>query len=377
MTFGTLALIVAADLAGPALSAWRSARVPLVVGQIAAGVIIGRTGFGWIDPGQPTLAFLAQVGFAMLMFVVGTHLPLRDPRLRPAAGRAVVATALTFGLAAAGAFALAGLTSLHRAGVLLVLLAASSAAIALPVIAEQGLQGDEVLTTTAWIAAADVASLAAVPLVLDPGRALRVTAGAIVVTLAAAGIWATARRLRLQPFVPRLREMSRERNWALDLRLSLVSLFVLAWMASRFGTGSLVAGFSAGAVVALAGEPRRLTQQLLGLADGFFVPLFFVALGAQLDVRGLVSSPHNLILAAAIAGAALVVHLAAAAALRLPLAAGLLADAQLGVPSAVAALGLERGLLTPGQAAAVIAAALVSLAACAAGAALLASAPAT
>jgi Kef-type K+ transport system membrane component KefB len=372
MTFGTLALIVAAGLAGPILSGWRSARVPLVVGQIVAGVIIGRTGFGWINPAQPTLAFLSQVGFAMLMFVVGTHLPLRDPRLRPAAGRAVAATALTFGLAAAVALVLAHLTSVHRSGLLLVLLATSSAAVALPVIAEQGLEGEQVLTAMAWIAAADVSSIAAVPLVLEPGRALRVTVGAVVVTLSAAAIWIAAVRLRRQPFVPRLRTMSHDRNWALDLRLSLVGLFVLAWMASRFGTGTLVAGFSAGAVLALVGEPRRLAQQLLGLADGFFVPLFFVTLGAQLDARGLVSSPRTLILAAAIAGAALAVHVAVAAALRLPPAAGLLADAQMGVPAAVASLGLDRGLLTPGQAAAVIAAALVSLVACAAGAAALA-----
>lgn len=66
-------------------------------------------------------------------------------------------------------------------------------------------------------------------------------------------------------------------------------------------------------------------------------------------------------------------HVIAAAIIRLPLAAGLLADAQMGVPAAVAALGLQRGLLTPGQAAAVIVAALVSLVACSGGAVLLSS----
>lgn len=373
MSFGTLALIVAAGLAGPILNGWRSSRVPLVVGEIGAGVVIGHTGFRWIDPAQPTLAFLSQVGFAMLMFVVGTHLPLRDPRLRPAAGKAVVAVLLTFGLAAAGAFVLAGVTSLHRTGILLVLLGTSSAAVALPIIGERGLNGEQVLTAMAWIAVADVASIAAVPLVLDPHKAARVTAGAVVVTLAAVAIWSAVMRVRKRPDIHRLRVASRERNWALDLRLSLVGLFVLAWLASRFGTGTLAAGFSAGAVLALVGEPRRLAQQLLGLADGFFVPLFFVTLGAKLDARSLVSSPRNLVLAGALAGAALAVHLVAAALLRLPLAAGLLADAQLGVPAAVAALGLERGLLTPGQAAAVIVAALGSLVACSVGAAWLGS----
>lgn len=373
MSFGTLALIAAAGLAGPILNGWRSSGVPLVVGEIAAGVIIGHTGFRWIDPAQPTLAFLSQVGFAMLMFVVGTHLPLRDPRLRPAAKKAVVAAALSFGLAAAGAYVLSDITSVHRTGMLLVLLGTSSAAVALPIIGAQRLDGDEVLTAMAWIAVADVTSIAAVPLVLDPHRAAKVTAGAVAVTLAAVGIWSAVIRLRKRPDIHRLRATSQERNWALDLRMSLVGLFALAWLASRFGTGTLVAGFSAGAVLALVGEPRRLAQQLLGLADGFFVPLFFVTLGAELDARALVSSPRNLVLAGALAGATLAVHVIAAAIIRLPLAAGLLADAQMGVPAAVAALGLQRGLLTPGQAAAVIVAALVSLVACSGGAVLLSS----
>lgn len=303
MSFGTLALIAAAGLAGPILNGWRSSGVPLVVGEIAAGVIIGHTGFRWIDPAQPTLAFLSQVGFAMLMFVVGTHLPLRDPRLRPAAKKAVVAAALSFGLATAGAYVLSDITSVHRTGMLLVLLGTSSAAVALPIIGAQRLEGDEVLTAMAWIAVADVTSIAAVPLVLDPHRAAKVTAGAVAVTLAAVGIWSAVIRLRKRPDIHRLRATSQERNWALDLRMSLVGLFALAWLAARFGTGTLVAGFSAGAVLALVGEPRRLAQQLLGLADGFFVPLFFVTLGAELDARALVSSPRNLVLAGALAGA--------------------------------------------------------------------------
>jgi Kef-type K+ transport system membrane component KefB len=165
--------------------------------------------------------------------------------------------------------------------------------------------------------------------------------------------------------------MSRRHGWALDLRISLVALFGLSWLALKFGTSVLVAGFSAGAVVALVGEPKRLVQQLLGLAEGFFVPLFFVSLGARLDVRQLAQSRSDLWLMAALAGTAIACHLIAAAAVRLPPGAGLLASAQLGVPAALASLGLATGDLDSGQAAAVVAAALLSLAASAAGAAML------
>ena len=48
--------------------------------------------------------------------------------------------------------------------------------------------------------------------------------------------------------------------------------------------------------------------------------------------------------------------------MRLPVSSGLLAAAEMGVPSAVAALGLASNVLRPGQAAAIIGAAAVSLA---------------
>jgi hypothetical protein len=82
-----------------------------------------------------------------------------------------------------------------------------------------------------------------------------------------------------------------------------------AALAERFGTSILVAGFAAGVVVAWAGEPERLSGQLLGIAEGFFVPLFFVTLGAQLNFRSLGSSHRDAALAAGLAGCIIACHL--------------------------------------------------------------------
>ena len=79
MTFSDLALIVVCGLAGPALAGARGRLFPVVVGEIAAGVVVGASGTGWLDATQPTTRFLGEIGFAMLMFVVGTRLPLRAP----------------------------------------------------------------------------------------------------------------------------------------------------------------------------------------------------------------------------------------------------------------------------------------------------------
>jgi Kef-type K+ transport system membrane component KefB len=118
----------------------------------------------------------------------------------------------------------------------------------------------------------------------------------------------------------------------------------------------MVAGFATGLVVAAVGEPRRLTRQVRGIAHGFFIPLFFVTLGARLDVRGL-----DVALAVVLVVAATAIHVVVARFLRASLAAGLAATATLGVPAAVVELGLANGSIDAGQGAAIVTAALASI----------------
>ena len=362
MSYGTLALIVAIGLLGP-LVARLPTRVapPVVIGEIVAGVIFGRTGTCTIVATQPTLAFLADIGFALLMFMVAVSLPLRDARLRRSVRRGLWATALTIGLAIALAAVVATVTELHRPGILAVLMASSSAAIVLPIIGTSADNDDALLVTIAWVSFADIASVLAVPFVLETGGFGRTLLGAVLILAGAAAMGLVIRRLiELEP-VEALRHASHHLDWALDLRFSLLVLFTLAWIAERFDTSVLLAGFAAGVMVSLLGEPRRLADQLIGLGQGFFVPLFFVVLGARLDLRALVRSRDDLLLFALLAIGSTLVRVAVAASLRLPRASGLLAAATMGVPSAVASLGLATGALRPGQAAAIMGAAALSL----------------
>jgi Kef-type K+ transport system membrane component KefB len=173
--------------------------------------------------------------------------------------------------------------------------------------------------------------------------------------------------VRDRSWVLRERRLSRDRGWGLDLRISLLALFACAWLATRFGTSILIAGFAVGMVVAFLGQPRRVAQQLVGIGEGFAVPLFFVHLGAQLDLGALFGSPRALALAGAVGGVAIIIHIASALVWRLPLGMGLLASAQLGVPAAVVSIGLTTKQLTAAQGAAVMASLLLTLGACAVG----------
>ena len=49
-------------------------------------------------------------------------------------------------------------------------------------------------------------------------------------------------------------------------------------------------------MVAAIGGPRRLSRQVTGVAQGLMIPLFFVVLGARLDLRALARQPSLLAL---------------------------------------------------------------------------------
>ena len=107
--FQTLALLTAVGFAGPLLAAVPRLRIPVLIGELIAGIIIGKTGFGVVDINDPMFALLANIGFALVMFVVGTHVPVRDPKMRAAVPMALARAVL------AGAVAAALLASARRA----------------------------------------------------------------------------------------------------------------------------------------------------------------------------------------------------------------------------------------------------------------------
>lgn len=356
-------MIVLAGLGGPLLGLG-GRFVPVVIGELVAGVLLGSTWLGVVDPANATVSFLGEVGFAMLMLTVGMHLPLRDPRLARSLRSGALLATIVGVLAALAGLAAAALTGTAHAAIYAVVLASGSAAVLLPALEEAQVNGLDALAVMAQVTIADVVTILSVPIVLQPGRTLHALLGGALVAISVLLLFGAARLLEGHAWVAHVRSLSKQRHWALDLRLSLLVLFFLAWIAQKSGTSVLIAGFGAGLMVALIGGPKRLSTQMRGVAEGFFIPLYFVVLGAQLDLKGLFEHPAMLALAGVLALLNVMIHLIAAVVVRRPMSAGLAASAQLGVPAAVASLGLAEGVLSGTVATAIVAAAVVSLGVC-------------
>ena len=359
MTFATLALLVLVGLAGPLLSARRAWRIPLLAGELLAGLVIGASGLRWVDAAEPTFTLLAQIGFGLIMLVIGSHIPVRDRVVRAAVGRGAAGAAMVAVVAVALGVGVALLFGSAHGAVYAVLIASSSAALVLPMLQSLSVRADSAAQLVAQIAIADVACIVALPLVLQPQRVLLVALGGIGIAVAGLLLVILLRRVG-QHRLRRLHAVSESRQFALELRVSLLALFGLAGIAQFTHVSVMMAGFTLGLVLSAVGEPRRLGRQLFGMTEGFFGPLFFVWLGATINLRDLGAHPQMILLGLALGAAAVLAHLAGRA-LGLPWAQAVASAGQLGVPVAAVALGIETKGLMPGEGAAILLGALVAV----------------
>jgi Trk K+ transport system NAD-binding subunit len=121
-------------------------------------------------------------------------------------------------------------------------------------------------------------------------------------------------------------------------------------------------------VVSLSGGPHEspLREKLDAIGFGFFIPLFFIMVGAKFDLPALLSSPAALLLVPLLLAGAYVVKLVPALLFRTRFswretwAAGALLSSRLSLIIAASAIALELGLLPPAVNAAIVLVAVVT-----------------
>lgn len=361
MSFTLLSVICLAGIAGPLLAISHRWGLPVVVGELLVGVVLGPTVLGAVHAGNPTFAFMANIGFALVMFVAGSHVPIGDARLRRALPKGLLRAAVVGAASVPVAVLIAQAFGTGHAVLYAVLLASSSAALILPIIDALHLSGDPVLQLLPQVAVADAACIVALPLAIDPARAGHAALGALVVVGCSVLLFVVLRETERRGWRRDVHRLSERRKFALELRINLAILFGLAAVAQTTRVSIMLAGFTFGLAVAAIGEPRRLARQLFAVTEGFFGPLFFIWLGASLDLGALGQHPTLIGLGVALGVGALATHVVPVLTGQRT-ALGALACAQLGVPVAAATLGVQSHLLASGEPAALILGALVTIA---------------
>jgi len=212
----------------------------------------------------------------------------------------------------------------------------------------------------AQVAIADLLAIVALPLAFSSANYASVGIGALAVSALAIILYFVLSWLNHIGWLARMRAVSAARSFGLELRFSLILLLGFAAVAQSFGVTVMIAGFSMGLALAANGVPRRLAKQLFAVAEGFFSPLFFVLLGAQVNVVAAFVDSELLALAALLGVTAVLVHLVPRA-LGLSWPLSLISASQLGVPAAAVAIGQADGSISAGQAGAIMLGALFTI----------------
>jgi Kef-type K+ transport system membrane component KefB len=155
------------------------------------------------------------------------------------------------------------------------------------------------------------------------------------------------------------------------VRMSMLLLIGFVALAMRFGLEAILGAFLAGALVSFidrdsSSHPHFRTK-LDAIGYGFLVPVFFVASGVNLDLRGLITEPSALLRVPVFLVALLLVRgLPALLYIRslgwsTTVAAGLLQATSLPFLVTVATIGMQTGIISATTGAALVCAGLLSV----------------
>ena len=270
--------------------------MPSVVLELLGGILIGTQ---VLDVAQSTdvVESLSEIGLCFLFLMAGYEIDFARVRGRPLR-LAVLGwlISLAVGLGAAGVMVLSH-AALHA---LLIGLAVTTTAIGtlLPMLRDNG----EV--DTRWgsymLAAGAVGEflpIVAIAVLLTSDN----PAGTVVLLIAFVALVVLAATIALRPRPPRVVEMLRrtvESSAQLPVRIVVLLVILLVWIASDLGLDILLGAFSAGIIFRLLNtgeEAAVVSTKLEAVGFGFLIPIFFVVSGMDFDLDTLVDNPSTVL----------------------------------------------------------------------------------
>ena len=111
-------------------------RLPSVVLEIVAGIVIGPSGFGWVDPDLP-IAILSVMGLAFLLFLAGLEIEL-DRFMGSFLQKAVVGLLLSFALGIVVSYGLGTVGMVETPLFVAIVLLATSLGLVIPLLRDAG-----------------------------------------------------------------------------------------------------------------------------------------------------------------------------------------------------------------------------------------------
>lgn len=367
----TVVTMAAAFLAPLLLGLAPRVRLPAVVLEILAGILIGPAGLGWVRVDLP-IQILSTIGLAFLLLLAGLEVEL-DQLRASILGRTGLGFLLSFGLALVVSVGLAAAGLAETPLLVAIILSATSLGVLIPLLKDTG----EIATPFGQLVlgaatVADVGTIILLSLLFSrqmasPLGQLVLIGGLVMLGLAVAFAVRGVERWR-----PISRALLRLQDTSAQIRVRGAFLLLLAFvaLAQSLGLEILLGAFLAGVILKVVDRDAAMThpalrRKLEAAGFGIFIPMFFLVSGLRFDARALVAGNPALVPLLLLA---LLVVRGLPALLYRPriggrrtVAAALLQATSLSFIVVAAQIGQELGLLGAATGAALVAAGLLSV----------------
>ena len=368
VSFQPLLIVIVLALIVPLITnQLRSIRIPIVVGELIVGIIIGHSGFNLI-PDDPWIDFLAIFGFAYLMFLSGMEIDFgvilasegTDEGLKGYFSGPMGIGILFFGLVLVSSllvsFALVHWGLITSPWIMSLILSTTSLGVVVPVLKERHLLGKiygQTLLVSALIADFMTMLIISIYVILNSHG----FTPQLLTVLILGGAFLLIYRLTTisRHWLP-LQRVADELSHA-TAQIQTRSAFAIALafivLAEVLNIEIILGAFLGGVIISLvAGEEGSLLREKLdAIGYGFLIPIFFIMVGVNFDLPALLSSTRGLLLAPLLLIAVYLIRLLGSL-VYWPrfgrsnmLAATVLLSARLSLTIAAAEIGLRLGVI--------------------------------
>lgn len=353
------------------LTRLRRITLPIVVGEIIAGIIIGQSGIRIISPDEPILDFLAEFGLVFLMFLSGMEIDFsnlgfitnrnikrdEDKRPRNPIFLAVINFCITLTLSFIIGWAMKTLGLVRDAWMMGLILSTTSLGVVVPVLKERRIIGGrygQTILITALIA--DFVTMLMITIevaALSHGLTLNIFLIGFLF-LAFFLFYRFGKRVFHNNKIKKIIDDLSHATAQIKIRVAFAIMLIFVVLSEFLGTEVILGAFLAGVILALLKTPSdsHVSSELETFGYGFLIPIFFIKVGIDFNFSALLNSPNAIVLAPILIILAIAIKVISSLvfksnfSIKETFAAGFLLSSRLSLIIAASAIGTKLGVIS-------------------------------
>ncbi|MGO1759094.1 MAG: cation:proton antiporter, partial [Mammaliicoccus vitulinus] len=304
-SFTSLVIVVIAAFLTPILvNRLKISFLPVVVAEIIMGIIIGDSLFGLVKE-DAWLSILSTLGFIFLMFLSGLEIDFNAFKTKKHSKEdegnvpsnlylmtVVFSSIMILSILLAFVFKWTGL--IDDVLLMIIIISTISLGVVVPTLKEMNIMhtsiGQFILLVAVVADLATMLLLTVYGTIYAKGDSPLWLIGILIVFSFI--FYIMGGLFKKSPFLKKLTSGTTQ----IGIRAVFALIILLVALAEGVGAENILGAFLAGVIVSLLGPDQDMVEKLDSFGYGFFIPIFFIMVGVNLDIPSLVKEPELLII---------------------------------------------------------------------------------